>query len=103
MSQKMGLLTGTVCLLILSTGLASATDPHNINPTGQPGQSCQATTPPLFPGNTLNSPGSAFNGTANSKYAGNPGTPSLNNNNSSPNGVVAAQYDVACFQQQQLP
>lgn len=100
MNQEFKLLTSAVCLLLLSTGLASAADPHSTaNPTGRPSQSCQATTPPAFPGNTGSAPGSAFNGTAGSKYAGN-GTPSLNNN--SPNGV-ASQYDVACFQQPQIP
>ena len=101
MNQKMEIFTGAVCLLLFSTGLASAADPHSpANPTGRPDQSCQATNPPAFPGNTGNAPGSAFNGSANLKYAGNAGTPSLNNN--SPNGV-AAQYDVACFQQTQMP
>jgi hypothetical protein len=98
MNQKMGLLAGAVCLLLFSTGLASAADPHSTGTTGRPSQSCQATDPTAFPGNSGSAPGSAFNGTANLKYAGNLGTPSLNNN--SPNGV-ASQYDVACFQQTQ--
>lgn len=102
MNQKMEIFTGAVCLLLFSTGLASAANPHNttLNPssTGRPSQNCQQLTPPdAFPGNTGNAPGSAFNGTAGTVYAGN-GAPSLNNN--SPNGV-AAQYDVACFQQTQ--
>jgi hypothetical protein len=97
MSQKMRLLTATACLLIFSTGLASAAP--NPSGTGQPSQSCQATNPPAFPGSTGSSPGSAFAGTAGAVYA-NPGTSQLHSNN--PKSV--AQYDVACFQQsQRLP
>ncbi|HYP63669.1 MAG TPA: hypothetical protein VEQ16_07260 [Acidocella sp.] len=100
MKQKMEIFTGAACLLLFSAGLAFATDPHSTaNPTGQPSQSCQATNPPNFPGGSGSSPGSAFNGKAGTEYAGTPGTPSALNNNS-PNGV-AAQYDVACFQQTQ--
>ena len=62
---------------------------------GQPGQSCQATNPPAFPGNTGSAPGSAFNGTAGSVYANPTSTGGMN----SGNPKVAAQYDVACFQQ----
>ena len=62
---------------------------------GQPSQSCQATDPPAFPGNTGSSPGSAFNGTANGIYA----NPNTQGGISSGNTHVVAQYDVACFQQ----
>ena len=62
---------------VLAFGTVSATgalaaNPHNQNgspSTGQPSQSCQNTTPPAFPGNTANAPGSAFNGTAGNVYA----------------------------------
>ncbi len=59
--------------------------------TGQPNQSCQATT--VTPGNAVSAPGSAFNpsGTAGMVYAGQ--QPQNSNN---PNAV--SQYDVACFQ-----
>ena len=92
---------GTVLALggVSATG-ALAADPHNQNgspSTGQPSQSCQNTQPPAFPGNTANSPGSAFNGSAGSVYA-NPGS---QGGISSGNSHVVAQYDVACFQQTQ--
>lgn len=92
---------GTVLALggVSTTG-ALAANPHNQNgagPTGQPSQSCQNTNPPAFPGNTLNSPGSAFNGTAGNVYA----NPTSQGGVSSGNQQVAAQYDVACFQQTQ--
>jgi hypothetical protein len=64
--------------------------------TGQPNQSCQAGAnyPANTPGNSYNSPGSAFdpNGVADSKYAG---TQPQNSRN--PNSV--SQYDVACTHQ----
>lgn len=93
MRKKMGILTGTACLLLLSGGLASAANPHgSSNPTGQPSQSCQVTT--VTPGNAVSAPGSAFNpnGTAGTVYAG-----TQPQNSTNPNSV--AQYDVACFQQ----
>lgn len=84
----------------VSTAGALAADPHNQNgsaSTGQPSQSCQNTDPPVFPGNTGSSPGSAFNGTAGNVYA----NPTSQGGLSSGNPHVAAQYDVACFQQTQ--
>jgi hypothetical protein len=93
MKQKVALLAGMACLLILSGGAASAANPHGSgNSTGQPSQSCQMTT--VTPGNAASAPGSAFNptGTAGSVYAGTQPQNSVN-----PNSV--AQYDVACFQQ----
>ncbi len=59
--------------------------------TGQPNQSCQATT--VTPGNAASAPGSAFNpnGTAGMVYAGQQPQNSVN-----PKAV--SQYDVACFQ-----
>jgi hypothetical protein len=63
--------------------------------TGQPGQTCQvliAEGAGSTPGQSVNSPGSAFNpaGTAGSVYAG---TQSVNNRNS----ASVSQYDVACL------
>ncbi len=84
---------------VSATG-ALAANPHNQNsapPTGQPSQSCQNTTPAAFPGNTGNSPGSAFSGKANGIYA----NPDTQGGTSSGNSKVVAQYDVACFQQTQ--
>ena len=87
---------GTVLALggVSATG-ALAADPHSGGATGQPSQSCQDTTPPAFPGNTGNAPGSAFNGSAGNVYA----NPDSMGGLRSGNTHVAAQYDVACFQQ----
>jgi hypothetical protein len=82
-------------LALPTAGKALADDPHTAGSTGQPSQSCQNTTPPAFPGNTGNSPGSAFNGSAGNVYA----NPTSQGGISSGNPHVAAQYDVACFQQ----
>lgn len=87
-----------VAALALPSGrLALAADPHTAGSTGQPSQSCQNTNPPAFPGNTGSSPGSAFNGSAGNVYA----NPTSRGGISSGNSHVAAQYDVACFQQTQ--
>lgn len=97
MKQKIRLLTGTACLLVVSGGLAFAANPHGSgNPTGQPGQSCQATT--VTPGNAVSAPGSAFNpgGTAGMVYAGTQPQNSIN-------PTAVSQYDVACFQQTVMP
>jgi hypothetical protein len=58
------------------------------NSCGNPGTST--------PGQSANAPGSPFNpsGQAGNVYAGNPGTASSNNSNST---AAVAQYDVACF------
>jgi hypothetical protein len=49
----------------------------------------------LTPGNAASAPGSAFNpsGNAGTRYAGNPGTASLANSNST---AAVSQYDNAC-------
>ena len=86
----------TISFAVTTSGVAVAADPHTAGVTGQPTQSCQATNPPAFPGNTGTSPGSAFNGTANAIYA-NPTT--QGGVSSGGNSHVVAQYDVACFQQ----
>jgi hypothetical protein len=82
---------------VLALGGVSATDALATDPgtRGQPSESCQATNPPAFPGNTANAPGSAFNGTAGNVYANPTSTGGINSGNSH----VVAQYDVACFQQ----
>jgi opacity protein-like surface antigen len=84
-------------LVIPAAHAALAADPHSGGSTGQPSQSCQDTNPPAFPGNTGNSPGSAFNGSAGAVYA----NPDAQGGTSSGNSHVVAQYDVACFQQTQ--
>lgn len=65
--------------------------------TGQPGAPNNTCGPdnPVTPGQSVNAPGSPFNpnGQAGAVYAGNPGTASLNNSNSS---AAVSQYDSAC-------
>jgi hypothetical protein len=97
MKRFVGAVALVAALALSSGGLALAADPHTSGSTGQPSQSCQATNPPAFPGNTGSSPGSAFNGTANGIYA----NPNTQGGISSGNSHVVAQYDVACFQQTQ--
>lgn len=70
------------------------------NPTtGQPGAPTNTCGPanPATPGSSVAAPGSPFNpnGQAGVVYAGNPGTASLANANST---AVVSQYDVACVQ-----
>jgi hypothetical protein len=81
----------TVSGLLAFAG-ASAAFADTTASTGQPGQSCQATT--TTPGNAAAAPGSAFNtsGVAGTHYAGN-----APQNSTNPKSV--SQYDVACFQQ----
>ena len=67
--------------------------------TGQPGAPTNTCGPanPVTPGNAANAAGSPFNptGQAGNVYAGNPGTASLANSNST---ATVSQYDVACVQ-----
>ena len=67
--------------------------------TGQPGAPTNTCGPdnPVTPGSSASAPGSPFNGSgqAGLVYAGNPGTASLANANST---AVVSQYDVACVQ-----
>ena len=70
------------------------------NPTtGQPGAPANTCGPDnaVTPGASANAPGSPFNanGQAGAVYAGNPGTASLANANST---AAVSQYDVACVQ-----
>jgi hypothetical protein len=95
MKRIMVALTIAAMLGLPSARVALADDPHAPGTTGQPSQSCQATNPPAFPGDTGSAPGSAFNGTANAIYA----NPDTQGGTSSGNAHVVAQYDVACFQQ----
>ena len=89
---------GVVAALALpSAGIAFADDPHTGVSTGQPNQSCRATNPPAFPGNTGSAPGLALKGSAGNVYA----NPTSQGGLSSGNPHVVAQYDVACFQQTQ--
>jgi hypothetical protein len=93
MKHRIAALVIAVAVALPAAGSVFANDPHSGGSTGRPNQSCQATNPPNFPGNSGNAPGSAFNGTAGGKYAG-------QQPQNSGNGQ-AAQYDVACYQQTQ--
>ena len=85
----------TLCisLLLASTGITSAADPHSGGSTGQPNQSCGSATAPNTPGHASTAPGSAFNsnGKAGTVYAG-----QQSQNSKNPKSV--SQYDCACFQ-----
>jgi hypothetical protein len=72
------------------------------SPTGSPGQpgapgtTCGSPNATQTPGNSASNTGPPFaGGTSDLHYAGNPGTASLANANSS---HAVAQYDIACFQ-----
>ena len=65
---------------------------------GAPGTTCfSSTSTAQSPGGSAGAAGSPFNanGTSGGVYAGNPGTASITNSNSS---VAVSQYDVACLQ-----
>ena len=89
----------TILAVVFSCALGSmalAADPHTSGTKGQPNQDCG--TIMVFPGKTMSSPAhSAFNedSTASAHYA----NPTTQGGISSGNSHVAAQYDVACFQQ----
>ena len=85
------------CLMLPSAGAALAASTGN---TGQPSQTCQdlAGYPAVTPGASFSAPGSAFNpnGKAGTVYAG-----TQPQNSKNPKSV--SQYDVACFQNSQIP
>jgi hypothetical protein len=100
MKQFIASVTIGTCLL-LPTGGAFGANPHSAGGTGQPSQSCQNPTTPVTPGNAAAAAGSPFGGgIADQHYAGNPGTASLLHAQSS---HAVSQYDVACFQNSQVP
>ena len=72
--------------------------------TGQPGAPTNTCGPsnPVTPGSSAAAPGSPFNGSgqAGVVYAGNPGTASLNNSNST---ATVSQYDTACVRLSNQP
>lgn len=95
MNLNIRFLASAACLF-LSTGAGLAANPPG---TGQPSQTCLSSTAPVEPGNAASAPGSAFNevnGIAGAVYAGN-----QPQNSKNPKSV--AQYDVACFQNSQIP
>src|SRR5262249_41007009 len=80
-----------------TAGVALSANPGT---TGQPSKTCGTPGATATPGNAANpaNPGSAFNpgGKADTVYAG-----TQPQNSTNPNSV--AQYDVACFQNTQIP
>lgn len=99
MRQRLvGVGLATVIAIVGSAVLTVGATPSP-NGHGQPGApdtTCQQFT--QTPGSSGASAGAPFNpsGTAGNHYAGNPGTASANNSNSS---TAVSQYDIACFQQ----
>jgi hypothetical protein len=91
---------GAFCVIVLSlstaaTALAAETMQ---NPTtghnGAPAIGCGTGSATVTPGNSANSPGSPFNPNVTKFYAGNKGSASLANANST---AAVSQYDVACL------
>jgi hypothetical protein len=93
---------GTLLLAAGPALAASSLQKPVQNPTtghkGAPNNTCGSPGGTNTPGNSATAQGSPFNpnGTAGAHYAGNPGTSSLANSNST---AAVAQYDVACFNQ----
>ncbi|SRR5260370_41431836 len=87
-----------VAFCVATMTFTGATAFATVSPTtGQPGapaNTCGSANP-VTPGAAGSSPGSPFNpsGQAGNVYAGNPGTASLANANST---VAVSQYDAAC-------
>jgi hypothetical protein len=79
---------------ILSTALADPS-PNGPGQPGAPNTTCEQY--PVTPGASAGASGSVFNpdGTAGTVYAGNPGTASAANAEST---AAVSQYDIACFQ-----
>src|SRR5438552_7662963 len=90
-------LTITLAVVLCCTlgGVVLAGDPHTSGTKGQPNQSCEVSM--VRPGKALTSPGSAFN--ENSPASAHYANPTTQGGLSSGNSHVVAQYDVACFQQ----
>ena len=94
---RMIIASSVVGIAFAATGVHAAA---LVSPTtGQPGAPANTCSPdnPVTPGNAANAAGSPFNptGQAGAVYAGNPGTASLANSNST---ATVSQYDTACVQ-----
>ena len=95
-SFALALAVGAVSLF--GTAVAAADpSPNGPGQPGAPGTTCGSPNATATPGNAANANGSPFNpnGQAGTVYAGNPGTASAANANSS---HAVSQYDIACFQ-----
>jgi hypothetical protein len=88
-----------VSLFFAAAGAATAANPHTGGMKGQPNQSCQNPGTMSTPGNAVSARGSPFNssGISGTKYAGT----QPQNTKTHTHNIVAAQYDVACFQMSQ--
>lgn len=88
-----------VAALVLIPVASVFADPSPNGPgqPGAPGTTCGSPNAGSTPGNSASAGGSPFNpsGQAGTVYAGNPGTASLANSNSTHS---VSQYDIACFQ-----
>jgi autotransporter adhesin len=73
------------------------TSPNGPGQPGAPGTTCGSPGATSTPGGSVSAGGSVFNpnGTAGTVYAGNPGTASAANAQST---SAVSQYDIACFQ-----
>jgi hypothetical protein len=95
-------MVAAAAVLVLGAGAAS-TALANRSPTGSPGQpgapgtTCGNPDAMSTPGGSSGAAGSPFNanGQSGKVYAGNPGTASAANSNSTHS---VSQYDIACFQ-----
>jgi hypothetical protein len=86
-----------VCLLALSAGAVLAANPHSPGTTGQPNQSCQSFSATTRPGNSGTSLGAPFNEPGINSTSGGTGGNAYNA------AGAPSEYDVACFQQSQMP
>jgi hypothetical protein len=80
----------SVSLFFAAAGAATAASPHTGGMKGQPDQSCQNPGTMSTPGNAV----SARGWISGTKYAGT----QPQNTKTHTHNIVAAQYDVACFQ-----
>lgn len=91
---------GAALALPLASPAFADTSPNGPGQPGAPGTTCGSSNATMTPGNATNAGGSPFNptGQAGNVYAGNPGTASAANANST---AAVSQYDIACFQTSQ--
>ena len=87
-------------LVAIPSAAFADTSPNGPGQPGAPGTTCGSPNATTTPGNSVNAAGSPFNpsGQAGTVYAGNPGTASAANANST---HAVSQYDIACFQNTQ--
>lgn len=106
--MKRFVLGGCLTLSLAAPGFGANPHPSTTTGTGQPGSNngiaCNTGTVGGGPGGSVTANGSPFNPAVTPPYAGNPGNPTGPGGNSNANTATAvSQYDVACFQQSQMP